>query len=593
MAHLSELSAALQSALDRNVIFNFPYAKVVLDPDGDAIDLTDYVLSDKIEINKSRNINPDESFGKLSVSELTVKFINKNNYFSPENIDGPFYHATTRLYADYSAGSSTIDIPKDFTVKTGLIIQISHGLHTAEATVSSIDESDSYFNRLTLNTTFSYDYPAGSMVETKYRVGQKIQIQTAFNDLTDTIEQYSGIIAALPKIYGPYAEITLQDNLKGLLNTQLKANTTRRIVTTLSSYMQGGLEITRADSTSPSSGNISESSIQINESYCAIGSWEIEFTSSTDFKVTDPNNVEYTGSTSGDFYAGDSSIYQLKIPSSAWSGSWDAGDKINFNTYCTICKANYGTNGNTAPKIIERLLTESFGGNLSVSEYDSSSLNQLISDFMEFRAGISFGQSISVLKAIEIMMRHIYATIYFLNDGKIAFKSYKPQPEPSSVNTLSPEADIIDVSLEEKEKYLRIVGYWDWDYSNNQFNKRYSYPTEEGEPHIEVKLPAYTADEDIYAQSIIRKMFNLWERGLKLYRIKEKWNYAIGWDLGDQIQVSGTFPEIDSKTVEIHSIRKSVNRPQEIEAIAYDISFRFGRYLFINEGLINDGRVVW
>jgi len=596
MAHLSELSSALQTALDRNVVFNWPYAEIMLDPDGDAIDLSDYLLDEPLVISKSKNINPDESFGKISISELTVRFINRDNYFSPYNIDGPFYHATSRLYADYSAGTTTIDVPKDFSVKVGLIITVSRGAHSDSAVIQSIDESDSYYNRLTLNSVLSasYSYPGGSLIETKYRVGQFMRIRTKFNGLSDTINQYQGIIASLPKIKGAIAEITLQDSLKGLLNNQLKANTTKRMITTVSTVLQGSMQIERADSTSPSTGNIPEDSIQVNSAYCTIGSWEIEFTSATEFTVTDPNNVQYSGQTTANFYAGDSSIYQIKILSSAWSGTWDDGDRITFNTYCTICKANFGENGDKIPHIIEQIITQDFGGALTSSDYDTAAIAQLKSDYYEYRGGISFDRSLSVLKAIEILLRHLPNTsVYFLNDGMISFKSHKPTPSPSTPNTLSPDADIIEVELSERQKYQRIVGYWDWDYQNNQFNKKYSYPAEEGEPHIEVKLPAFTANESIYAQSIIRKIFDMWERGVRVYAIREKWNYGVGWELSDIIQISSDFPELSDTIVEIFELKKSANKPQAIEALAFDVSFQFARYLFINEGRLNDGRVVW
>lgn len=593
MAHITELSAALQAALNKKIVHNWPSAKVVLDPDGDAVDLSSRLKDVSLHVAKKKNINPDETLGRISISEVGLKFINKDNYFSPEYIDGPFYHTTTRLYADYTHGGTTIDVPKNFNVKAGLKLYVSYGKREDNATISSIDTTDTNFDRITFSAALSSsnDYNAGAMVETTYRVGQFISIYTVFNGSgapTDETYQYKGIISELPKINNLGASLTIQDTLRGLLSKQLKANTTKSRLSNTASNLESSLSISRADA---STGLLDEDSISINTSYCKIGSWTLTFTSATVFEATDPDGIDYDGDVTTAFYAGDSSVYQLSIPVSAWSGTFESGDSITFNTVCTICYANEGSDGNTVPAIIERLLTETYGGGFSTSEYDTASLDLLKTDFNTYRAGITFSDNLSVLKAIEIMLRHISAAIHVQNNGPVYFKSYKPELETGTYNSLSPDDDIISVEMESLTKYRRITGYF--DYENGVFNQEYSYPSNEGEPHIEIKLPAYTADEGIYARAVIRRIYRMWERGLKSFRIKEKWNHGFGFDLNDQFQISSNAPDLDTNIVEIYDLKKDVNRISPVEISAFDISYSFGRYAFTNQHNTDDGRVTW
>ena len=593
MAHITELSAALQAALNKKIVSNWPSAKIILDPDGDAVDLSAKLKNVSLHVSKKKSINPDENMGRISISEVNLTFINTDNYFSPEYIDGPFYHATTRLYADYTHGGTTIDVQKNYNVKAGLKLYVSYGKREDSATISSIDTTNTNFDRITFSAALSSsnDYNAGSMVETTYRVGQFLSIYTVFNGSgapTDETFQYKGVIAALPKIDNLGASLIIQDTLRNLLSKQLKANTTKSRLSNTASNMESSLEITRADA---STGLLTENSIVVNTSYCKIGSWTLDFTSATEFTATDPGGIKYDGDVTTAFYAGDSAVYQISIPVSAWSGTFETGDSIAFNTVCTICYANEGTDGNTVPLIIERLISENYGGGFSTSEYDTTSLNTLKTDFSEYRSGITFSSALSVLKAIEIMLRHINAAIHVQNNGPIYFKSYKPELGTGSYNSLSPDDDIIAVEMESQTKYRRVVGYF--DYENGSFGQEYSYPSNEGEPHIEVKLPAYTDAEGIYARAIIRRIYRMWERGLKTFRIKEKWNHGFGFDLNDQFQITSNAPDVDTNIVEIYDLKKDVNRITPVEVSAYDISYSFGRYAFTNQHNTDDGRVTW
>lgn len=593
MAHITELSSALQTALNRDKIYNWPEAQLILDPDGDAIDLSSRLQDSEIVVSKEKKLNPDEELGKISISELTLKFKNDSNYFSPEYIDGPFYHVLTKLYADYTHGGTTIDVPKNFTIKAGLTLVISEGKYSASAIISSINTSDTYYDRVTFTAALSasYDFSAGATVETKYRVGEYITIGTILKGAgspTDIINQYKGVIAALPVIKNDGAYLTIQDMLCDLLAIQMKANTTKSRLSNTAVNLESSLSITRVDE---STGSLSEGHISINANYCKIGAWNMEFTSATEYTVKDPGGIIYTGNTTSAFYAGDSTIYQLTIPTSAWSGTFETGDQIDFSTFCTICYANESTDGNTVPLIIERILTENYGAGLSSSEYDSSALETLKTDYAEFRAGITFGNKLSVLKAIEIMLRHINAAISVQNSGVITFTSYKPQPEPASPNALSPTVDIQAVDMDIRTRYRRVTGLY--DYSDGEFNKEFSYPYNEGEPHIEVKLPAFTANERIYAEAIVRRMYTMWEKGLKTYSISEKWNYGIGFDINDQFRISSLIPDLETVVVEIFGVHKCINRPSRAEVKGYDISHNLGQYFIIGESKLSDGRVLW
>lgn len=238
MAHFEELSTDLQTALTGPVVGPIS-VEMIFDPDGLNIDLSAYIdYNSTITVQKKKNKQPG-SYGKFTVGEVNVQLKNTNDYFNFNNIESPFYHKTTRLYATAGSSDTTIDVQKGGgdNFEAGLTLEIHNEDGYVSKTISSID-TDTYSNydRITLSAAVGSDFDAGCLVETPYLAGRKVTLKNTIDGVTDKIEQFTGVLKSLPKTDGKIATITLYDNFIALLEVELKANDYRYLTNAFGKY---------------------------------------------------------------------------------------------------------------------------------------------------------------------------------------------------------------------------------------------------------------------------------------------------------------------------------------------------------------------
>ncbi len=589
MAHISELTNDLQTALDKAVAGPIQ-VELILDPDGLNLDLSGYIdQKSSLVISKSKAIRPYGSLGAFTIGEVRVKLINRGNYFNSFDPTSPFYHFATRLYNDKADSGTTIRIPSgDGDTLSGKAITISDALGSYTYTVDSVSTSDPNFDELTLNESGSRAFVAGDLVETQYLPGKKVTIKTTVDGVTDKIAQYSGVLANLPRLLDKnLAEITLVDNFKRLLDRDLRANSVFRLKDSLGSK-EASITYSRSGE---STGTIVPELIIIIASACKIGKWEIEILNAAeDFILTDPDGAtteSNTGNGLTEIYSDGKLMMQLV--SLVFAGSFDAGDKITFETFCSL--GNGINDHHTIPKMLKNLLTENFAGNRPASELGIS-FDDLITDYDEMRAAISFSQRTSVLKAIELLQAHINASVYHTNDGLFEVAAYRPRLQQSLPPALSPDADVQLVEIESLEPIKLVVGNYDHQGSNYQSRVVFPRNTQNLGDQLDVNFPAFHSADHGQANSSTGRIFAMWRRGLVDVHIREKFQYGLGWDINDVFQVSSIYPTLPAKNVEVYSIRKDLIKGS-VEADAYDVDFVFGRYGFTDQHHTDQGYVVW
>jgi len=595
MPHLYELPSEWQAVLNRDVV-PFIKTEIVIDPDGYNIDLTDYIGEDtSIVIQKQKAIFPYGNIGRFTMQEMRIKLLNINDFFNYNNINSPFYYTSTRLRSERPATQNFAEIIKGEASRfsVGQKIVFDNGDEQQTATISSIDTSNSDYDILNLTnlSSASGTFPAGSLVEIDSLVGKIVVIRSSAAGLSTKIDQYKGILAWHPRLFENYAELIIHDLFKSILEINLKANDYRYLTDSQGST-QSSLEYERANDP-PSSGQIDLSKIWIDPERCKIGQWEFEFLSNVDFKVTDPGGTVYYGDINNDFYAGEStSIKQLYIPYSAWSGTFDIGDKLRFKTVCNIGQP---TNSfDTIPKMLKALLTENWGANLDPSEIDTTAFDNFINQLAIYKGAISFTQKINVLKAIEYLQTHINAVIFLKNDGTFSIDIYWPEQSPGGNYALSPDADVMEVQQEDLGRVRAIGAQYNYDYANSKFQDTLMEPQyyDFFNPDLQINFPAYHNTDRAQARAAISRIFRTWGRGVRSYEIEEKFNFGIAFDLNEIYDISSQHPEFSGKTVKIYEIRKDLIK-QQVSFKAADMEFLISGYAYTNVDKTNSGKVTW
>lgn len=275
--HWQELASDLQAVIDvPNVAPD--YTEVIFDPSGLNLDLSAYVkMGAPLKISKSKSILPGK-FGRFTIGEVKITMKNDSDYFNHNDLDSPFYHGTSRLYADASSANSYVDIHKG----DGSKFQADHnfvitgGGNTVTKIIQSVDTTTySLYDRITLTSTVGQDFDAGSLVETPYLAGRTITLKSYYDGVTTKVEQYKGVLKSLPKLKEGVAELTIYDNFRTLLDIDLKANDYRTLTASNGRGALDNVSYSRADA---STGTLTPENITIDDSKCTIGQWKIKIT---------------------------------------------------------------------------------------------------------------------------------------------------------------------------------------------------------------------------------------------------------------------------------------------------------------------------
>lgn len=602
--HWTDLSAELQTALIRPVV---PEIKVrcILDPDGINIDLSEYINRDSsINIRKGKQIFPYGDIGRFQIGEVSIDFINRNNYFDSKDKSSPFYYAVSRLYEAHDGTQTFIRVVKGQGSRfaADLFANMNDGQSSVRREIDNIDETPAKYDQINFKSAWTgdaYSFSGGQLVETDYMVGKTIVLKNYIEGVSTEIEQFRGILKALPQISDNGVKLTIYSNFKNLLDVSLKANTYRVFDDSVGNY-HSTIEYQRVNESDGEISGIAISTGAPSTDLCKIGQWEIEFTTEIqDFIVTDPDGLTFNGNTSESFYAGVYPHFQIYIAAFAWTGTFDPGDKITFQTVCSLGRADFWSisaynNYFTIPWMLKALLLETFAANLDVSEIVEENFDKLITDYDEFTGAISFKQPTTVLKAIELLQQHINSTIFHNNSGLFDIHAYRPQLIPDTVPELSPDADIRELDIEDLGKVERVWANYLFDHEEGGYQGKIIIPplaTEQGDK-VELNFPAYTSADYGPARGASEHVAQMWRRGVRRFAVTEKWNYAIAFDINDIVKISSLYPQLAKTVVEVFEVEKDIlNGVCRINN--YDLDYSFGNYLFYDQHNWDSGRVFW
>jgi hypothetical protein len=584
--HLTELSSTLQTALTKRLI-RFG-VRCILDPDGLAIDLSDYLDAEQpIQIRKSVSIMPYGEMGRFTISEVTLRLINRDDYFNPDNSASPFYYASTRIIEAKPLAQKWVKVRKNEAAKfsVGGNVTLGSGKNRAGFNISSIDTSDPNFDIINFSSTAGTDYPAGTVLEVSYIPGKRVVLKTVINNESEEITQFVGILKGYPKITAQYAEITLFDPLKNLLETPVRA-------TSVYFYNNSKTSTVKTTLDNDSTGTFDPDYVDVF-SNCPIGTWEIEFTSATNYVLTDPYGTETTGHVSTNLYYPEGApLPQLQIDADAFGGTFVAGDRITFQT--TLVLGGPFTSQQTVIAHVKQLMTNSgYGAGLPESLIDTTTLDNLDSFYDEMVGYLTVTRPESVLKVCEMLQQQINGWLFTRNNGLISLFIYRPKDPDATYPTLSPTADIREVDMSDLGRIEAIVAEWHYSHSDRRFLRTLYVPDEEsaGGAVVNIKLPA--AYSEAVARSAAERLWVFWRRGIRVYQIKEKFNYGLAWELGDIFNISSNIPSIGNKTVVIFELNKDL-RNAEVTALAFDLNFAFENFLILDVGhKLDTGKVIW
>lgn len=587
MPHVTELASALQTALQKHSVRIG--VRCIFDADDLNIDLSNYLNMDApVNIQKAISILPYGTIGRYQVGEVTLRMINKDDYFNHTNSSSPFYYASARIISAKGSSDTSVALLKGDGAKFADVSKITlvQGGTATTFTIASVDTSDPNEDVVNFTASGSVAYASGTVIETVYLPGRKVTLKTIVEDEATEITQFVGILKGHPKINAEYAEITIYDPIKQLLDVEIKATSARLQNTTALDTV----EYNREDA---SDGLLDNSAIVIGFN-CPIGEWRIVFSTATAFTLYAPTGETQTGSVSSDFfYPSAAGTYAVTIETTAWSGTFEEADEITFRTACVMGPSLYPIYDNI-PQFIKAVILDEFGADLTTSDINETEFNSLITFYDEMYGAITITENTSVLKAIELLQQHINGAIFPQNDGKIGIFAYRPRyDDGSSFPVLSPDTDIREIDMSDLGRIDTVIANWNYSHVDNKYKNKLIIPDTNASQlnAIEIKLPG-TYNESI-ARSAAERLWIMWRKGVRAYQISEKFNYGVAWELGDIFRVSSDHPSIPSRVVVVYELQKDL-RNGEVVANCYDLNYAFSNFAVADVGhKLDSGKVVW
>ena len=589
MPHVTELSAALQAALLPTSNALRIGVRCIFDPDGAALDLSNRLdFSAPVSISKSISILPYGQIGRYQVSEVRLRFINADGYFNLTNISSPFYYVAVRIITAKGSGDDFVELLKGDGPKfEGLTsVTLGQGPTATAFTIDSIDETDPNKDVINFTASGSFAAAAGTILETAYLPGTKVVLKTIVSDEATEITQFVGFMKGHPSVNARYAEMTLYDPLRQLLTVNLEATSAK----ILNDTAIDTVAYTRADA---SDGLLDNDQIDISYG-CPIGEWKIVFTSATAFTITAPSGESQEEATSGDVYfPSTAGIFWVTIETGAWSGTFETGDEITFNTNCVLGTPLFNSTPDI-PSMIKEVIVGEFGADMDLADVDEDAFDDLIAYYDEMFGKITFTEPTTALKAVELLQQHINGAVFFTNAGLISIFAYRPEyDDGSTFPTLSPDTDIRELAMEDLGRIEAVIARWNYSHVDDEFKNTVYIPDTDFDPdqYLEIRMPA--AYSEAIARSAAERVWAMWRKGVRSYEIREKFNYGVSWEIGDIFRISSDHPSIPSRVVVIYDLRKDL-RSGECLARAYDLNFAFNNFLQLDVGHeLDTGKVLW
>lgn len=403
------------------------YTEIVFDPDGrnivlDGLHDLNYISPIRTEIS----LHPSD-YTKIRLDDDVMISINDpDNFFIKSGSYNPFKYLVRIVYQQTTLTTIAVQTqhPSAVPFKVGEHISISDGVNLETTYVRSytLHESAGKYYQLMVVDEISNTYAAGSFVANQPIIGQRMDVRLRFSGLvsgTKTI--WRGVVKSIKYSREGKADIILQNYLGQFLLKSIKRT---------SGLDEPGLADPSYEGWGDDWGFISDegsqSTISVN-SDCIVGRWNWEFYGfypTTTYKVTGSSCHEKNGTTGVDFYDISSNIYNIKLPSSAWSGNFQEDDAGWF-----IQAINF--QARTIPYIIwqilklvaevpDELIDVHPSGITYVDLNYSFNYLHYISNSENDKYNISVIHPITVGETIALIAPHGMCLLYINSDGKFA-----------------------------------------------------------------------------------------------------------------------------------------------------------------------------
>jgi len=180
------LPSAWQTSLEKR-IGSHPTYEVIFDPDGAAIPLHGHRgIVDISPISSMRDLNP-AYFGRPVYSPVRITLNDPDNYYSPNNVDGPFHNVRGEIQATTSSGQKIIKVKNWswISFRVGGTYTMSNGTNTEDIIVDTFTaNAGSGYHQITAKENLTYSYSADDYVYSETIVGKEVLIRQRMKDVS-------------------------------------------------------------------------------------------------------------------------------------------------------------------------------------------------------------------------------------------------------------------------------------------------------------------------------------------------------------------------------------------------------------------------
>lgn len=395
--------------------------------------------------------------------------------------------------------------------------------------------------------TFNRDLPVSFLHGVAYR-NARVRVWSLFPDLRVAedgdrplrLPQWSGRLEGVRLARGE-ARFDLVDTLGELLSRGLPADDWRYLDRW--GAEQSSVTYERVGS---STGVVLSPGIGVNPAICRTGRWRITFTDgdgSFTVSALDANPLSNpTGHTSEDWtssgVAGESA---LSILTTLWSGAFEAGDRILFNTTRRYLDRT------PVEIMLDILSAVSFGPD----EIDAESFAAAGTTTSTFLLRITFGSETTVLQALSLIARHVLGAIQVRPDGRIAFRLFTPG-DIDAVPTVDRAVDLVDCRTEESDLVNEVILRYGWDFAAEEYTAQYTYPaTDASNASLALygtkvsrvwELPGFGAESAGLVATLASRLYERYRDGIEIYELEDKL-HGVALEPGDLVRVVSAQPE--------------------------------------------------
>jgi hypothetical protein len=594
--HLEELTSAQQSFLNKSSVGLISYKLTISSDDGDIV-LTDEIASVS-PIKLKKRIDLDEKMEQFTASEVEIDLINDNDAYDYTNVDSIFSLFRVPILTDLAHTDTTVDIPYQTTVPFGLssmdelagkYFKISDGKVTRQGLITNVASNGSgsdlvhriTFTRVSYSSDSSWEYTiaAGNYLEINQLIGCIAQIDYVLNNVDDVITVYKGVVKSVPSLdQEGNAALILQDAFSVLLNQQLGGN-----IVEVTSYERTGSPESTGTLT------VNEDNVNLNRGFTDIGVWSILITADNgtyyDFTVTLPDGSTKTGRTDqywdsdpNDYYA----YASLIIFAENWDGAFDVGDVINLETYYQQDVSD--------PHLawgLYYLLSAHLSSALFYS--DTSQITSIVQRLPLIYAVGVFKKPTTVLQACSVYCQHCNISMYIGAEGKLQLVLLQPYLGQDPYD-LTGDEDVVDVSIKNEPEVPAVKVYYDYDWTEKEFNKSVIFPPGWNGDAVELKLGFFTTESQ--ALWMANFYMAMHEKGLKRILFDEKFNYGLAFSLGDIFQMTSYHPPFTDQLIMIDEFEKARDK-SIVKCRAIDIQFIWGDYAYCDMDSADSNKIIW